>query len=192
MFYVLFAVPAGLLLLLAIPVTLTFRLAWPEGADNDARLCWAFGLVRLRLPTETPAAAPDGRRAAEGGEDTATNAAGILAALRLRAFRRRLLRFAADLWRAFHKDEVSLDLRVGLDDPADTGLLWSILGPASALLSNVRDAALCLRPVFGEPTFELDASGRIRVVPLRLLYLAVALTLSPSIWRGFGRMRSAA
>ena len=38
--------------LLAIPVTVLFRLSWPDVQENDVELQWGFGLVRVRLPTE--------------------------------------------------------------------------------------------------------------------------------------------
>lgn len=187
----LLAVPVVLVALFAIPVTLTFRMAWPENRDNDVRLGWAFGLVKLRLASETTEPTTSGRRAPRSEEGAAKSTVKFIAAFRLPAFRRRVLRLLADVWRAFHMDDVAVGLRVGLDDPADTGQLWSLLGPVSALLSTVSDAALSVQPVFGEATVAVEAEGRVRVVPLRLVYLAAGFVLSPPAWQGFERMRAA-
>lgn len=183
-----------LVALLAIPVTLTFHIAWRDALHSDIALTWAFGLVHLRLPSgeRTP---PAPRRREDNNDHTtrsgAPKPAKLFAAIRVRRFRRRMLRFAADLWRALHKRDLHLHVRLGLGDPAETGQLWGMLGPGAGLLSGVSDASISVEPDFLDATLELDGSGRIRVMPLRLLGLASALLLSPSVWQGLKRMRTA-
>lgn len=189
---------AVLLALLAVPLTLTFRVAWPQGRDNEMRLGWAFGLVQLNAtPGDRQGAAgrrartrpaPGGRRQTQASQARASD---VLAALRVRGLRRRVLRFVGALWRAVHKEAMAVRLRVGLDDPADTGRLWALLGPLHGMLAGLRDASIRLDPEFSRETLELDASGRLRVVPLRLLWLTVALLLSPPVWRALRRLRPA-
>ena len=78
---------------------------------------------------------------------------------------------------------------LGLGDPADTGQLWALMGPVSALSSNLRDAAVHIEPDFNEATLEVDGSGEIRIVPLEFLYLGCGLLVSPSFWRGARLLR---
>lgn len=189
----LLALLAAFLTLLAVPVTLTFRVAWPRGPDNEVRLGWAFGLVRFDA---TPGERKQARTEPEPG-DAQTPQTGylsttdVLAALRVRGLRRRMLRFIGALWRAVHKEATAVRLRIGLDDPADTGRLWALLGPLNGLLPGPGHASIRLDPEFAGETLELDASGRLRVVPLRLLWLMAALLLSPPVWRAFRRLRVA-
>ena len=103
-----------------------------------------------------------------------------------------MIRFIHELWHAIQKRDVSLRIRIGLDDPADTGQLWAILGPVAGMLANVRQASIEIEPEFSVSTFELDSSGTIRIIPLQLLYLILALLLSPAVWRGIRQMRKAA
>ena len=78
-------------------------------------------------------------------------------------------------------------MRIGLGDPADTGLLWAFLGPLSAL--PLRNAELRLEPEFVDPVLELEADGRLLLVPLRFLILAVAFALSPPTIRAWSTLR---
>lgn len=180
--------------LLAIPVTVLFRLSWPDGGDNAVRLHWAFGLVRVRLPTKPSASEPadrdSGRTDKKRPARPSRGKPDIWAAIRQARFRRRMLRFVGDVWAAIHKHDVRLRMRVGLGDPADTGRLWAAFGPVSGVLASVRSVAIHVEPEFQDQTLELAGRGRLRIVPLQLLCLAGALCLSPSIWRGVRAMRT--
>ncbi|MDX1697383.1 MAG: DUF2953 domain-containing protein, partial [Thiohalobacterales bacterium] len=113
-----------------------------------------------------------------------------LAAIRQKSFRRRIIRFAGDIWRALHKSNLSLQIRLGLGDPADTGRLWAVVGPVAGILSNTREASIEVMPEFLESTFEMGGSGEIRVIPLQMIYLTAGLLLSPPFWQGIRRMRA--
>ena len=108
----------------------------------------------------------------------------IFRALRQTAFRRRIILFIHDLWHAVHKRDISLRLRVGLGDPADTGQLWAMLGPVAGMLADTQAASIEIEPEFFDATLELDSSGDIRFIPLQMIYLTVGLLLSPPVWRG--------
>jgi hypothetical protein len=192
---------AVVLALLAIPVTLRFDVAWDRTLRQDVRLLWAFGLVRVKL---APRGAKARERDAEGEmparEKPRTQRAAskrkrkhkrnVLGGLRLARFRRRILRFAGDLWRAVRKEDLSLRVRLGLGDPADTGRLWAVLGPVAGWLATLREASVTIEPEFFEPTLELETHGSISVTPLKILGLLAALSLSPAVWQGLRAMRA--
>ncbi len=83
-------------------------------------------------------------------------------------------------------------IRIGLGDPADTGQLWSIVGPVAGILANSKEVVLEIEPEFFDATFELDGSGNIGIVPLQLIYLIFGVLLSPSVWQGVKQMRKEA
>jgi hypothetical protein len=70
--------------------------------------------------------------------------------------------------------------RIGFDDPADTGRLWGALGPLRVLLAS-RDVRL--EPAFDEPCLRFRAAGRVRLIPVQLLFLTVTFLLSPPVVR---------
>lgn len=185
-----------LIVLLAVPVGVDYRCDWQQGFRGEASLQWLFGLVRLRLAPSRAGKPAGGKKRAKAEPASKPKKArkkrDLLAALRQKAFRQRMLRFARDLWHAFRKRDLQLRIRVGLGDPADTGRLWALFGPLSGLLSNVEDASIELEPDFVDTVFELDSRGSVSVIPLQLLYLVLGLLLSPPFWRGMRRMRRAA
>ncbi len=173
--------------LLAIPVWVSYTVSWHRILRADATVQWAFGLVNVKIPgrVENP-------KIKKGRQGRSKNSRGnILIAVRQTAFRRRILRFSRDLWRALRKQDVNLKIRLGLGDPADTGQLWAVCGPLAGALASAPDVATTIEPDFLDQTLELDSSGQVRVIPLQVLYLIAALMLSPSVWRGVRQMRVA-
>lgn len=182
-----------IVILLAMPVTLTYQLSWKQTLSADLRLIWAFGLVRADVSPDPAKPKPDKPEAAvpkagRKGRYSRKNS-NYLAAIRQPSFRRRLLRFMSDLWGAIHKQNVRLLVRMGLGDPADTGQLWAVLGPLSGMLARLRDIRVLIEPDFLDPTFEVDSSGTIRLIPLQFAVLVLGLLFSPPIWRGMMLMR---
>lgn len=180
-----------IVILLAMPVTLTYRYSWAETQSADVRLDWAFGLVHADVTPdlvndETEAA----RRKAGWWRRSKDGKANVMVAIRLPAFRRRILRFVSDVWRAIHKKNVQLMVRLGLGDPADTGRLWAVLGPLSGMLASLRDVRITIEPDFIDATLDIDSSGTIRIVPLQLVAILIGLAFSPPVWRGIMLMRS--
>lgn len=182
-----------LIALLAIPLTLNFQLSWKHVFERDIKLQWAFGLVRLRIPFRQPKSpSPQGEaleQRIDRLERSYSKRQNFFAVVRQKTFRRRIIRFISDLWHTVHKRNLTLRIRVGLGDPADTGQLWGILGPVAGILANVQEASITIEPEFLDATFELNSSGSIRIIPLQMVCLAVALLLSPTIWRGIRQMR---
>jgi hypothetical protein len=186
-----------LLVLLAVPLSLSYRLCWPQPGRGRVTLEWGFGLLRLQLPMTSPAPVADvdiarkkppvaPRKRSRRRPRPSVN---LFSLWRQPAFRQRLMRYLRDCWRALHKQGLQLRLRIGLDDPADTGQLWGMMGPLAALLANSRELALTLEPEFEAETFELESSGTIVFSPLQMLYLTVALLLSPALWQGLRQLR---
>ena len=119
----------------------------------------------------------------------AAGGATSLATLRQAAFRGRVYRLAGDLVRAIHVHRVRLRMRLGLGDPADTGLLWAVVGPVNAV-AQWRDVDVRIEPDFLEPVLELHAEGGVEIVPLRFVLLAIGFALSPPTIRAWRTLRS--
>jgi hypothetical protein len=183
------------LALLAIPINLVYQVSWREQLHIKVQLGWLFGLVSFQLPSSQAKKSPAGtekqvkrtqrKNVKTGGKSNP------LAALRLRSFRQRVIKFVRDLWLAIHKRDVYVRIRLGLADPADTGRLWSVVGPVSALLANNQAVQLDIQPEFTDTILELDSGGNIRLVPLQILALLLGLCLSPPFWQGMRQMRKA-
>lgn len=183
-----------LLLLLAIPISLTFAVSLKEKVQGDFELRWAFGLVRIRNPSfasNIRASKPKKRKRKQVRSDRpARPGKNFIAVIQQRSFRRRIYKYGRELWRAVRKRDINFRLRVGFDDPADTGLLWAVFGPLSVMLSNMRETVIAIEPIFHETLFEFEGRGNIRLVPLHVLYLTLGLIFSPSVWQAARRLRA--
>jgi hypothetical protein len=81
--------------------------------------------------------------------------------------------------------DFSLRMRLGLDDPADTGLLWALLGTASAFVP------MDVAPDFTGETLEVDTQGNVRIVPVQLAWITARFALSPATVRAAWAWRRA-
>jgi hypothetical protein len=193
---VLLGVLIGLAALLAIPIGFAFRLERVEALAGELAIRWLFGLVRFRV--RIPGARRERAKEPDAGRKPArerprrrrrTGPAEIVAVLRDAAFRDRVQRLARDLLRAAHVTGLRLRMRLGLGDPADTGLLWAFLGPLGALAGGLRGADVRLEPEFLDEVLEMHAEGRTWFVPLQLLALALSFALSPASVRAWRTLR---
>lgn len=177
-------------LLLAVPLTVNFHLLWSQGLTGHVRLGWANGRLHTDIPIQ-PGASKDQSTPKRKERKRKTGPSGLNAKtlLRDKSFRDRVVGYLHNTWEAIEKRDLKLFIRVGLDDPADTGILWSVLGPLSAILATNRNSDIALQPDFLDPVFEMQSSGMIRIIPLQLLYLTIGLLLSPTIWSGIYRAR---
>lgn len=185
------AVLFGLLVLLfAVPLELAFRLERVEVFNGQITIRWLFGLLRFRIPI--PGAETTPRIEAAKPKKPARRGARphAIAVFRQAAFRRRVWRLVTDLLGAAHLRELHLRLRLGLGDPADTGWLWALVGPLSVAAQSLRNAEVRIEPEFMDEAFELHADGRLLLVPLQFLVLAVGFALSPASLRAWWSLRA--
>ncbi len=181
-------------ILLAMPVTLTYQLSWKQTLSARFRLNWAFGLVRADVSPDLAKPAADTPEAASGRASRWRKSKGrkinFMAAIRQPAFRRRMLQFLTDVWRGVRKKNVQLLVRMGLGDPADTGQLWAVLGPLSGMLTRPGEVRIAIEPDFLDSTLDVYSSGTIRMIPLQIAIIALGLLLSPPVWQGVMLMRA--
>lgn len=178
----------------AVPVEVVIRLERHDGrGEAGGTVFWLFGLARIPL-------GEGGRRARAARKRTKVRrrrgkrhaARRFAAVLATEGFQTRLLGLAHDLLRRFHIRELSLRVRLGLDDPADTGRLWALVGPLAGTLALLPVARIAVEPQFASAAFDLDMRSRVRVIPLRLLFAVLAFALSPGTVRALRAVRTAA
>ena len=174
--YIVAGIVLFVLLVLSIPVDMAFDVGWPGGARSRMRVGWLFGLLgkefgRSRKKPEERASKrkKKKRRAKPSFSLLATEgvAGGLL------KLSRRILRGV----RVRHLDA---RLGIGLDDPADTGLLYSALWPLLGPLTYNSSANVRLELSFEGPTLDLTARGQIRVFPIQMVWYVLLFALSPA------------
>ncbi len=176
-------------LLLSIPVDLAFSYERGEGSRWRMRIGWLFGLIGKELgggkkdreKKHKEMKAKKGRGSFRGP----------LAVFRARGFSGRLLLLARRLVRSVQVRDVDVEFQVGTGDPAETGLLFGVIGPSAALARSGFSSNIRIEPNFVEETFEGHARGAVRVYPIKLIPPLVALALSPATFRGVRALRRA-
>lgn len=172
--------------LLAVPVEFAFSVRRRETFDGAFVIGWLFGAVRAPIPLKGSAKpSPVKKKTKKKGKWS--GGLNGLAVIRNGAFRRRTIRLARDIFGAMNVSGLILRARVGLDDPADTGMLWGAAGPLAGVLAGTRRADITIQPEFAYEVFELDGEGNVRLVPLRLIFIVARYLASPvtvrMIWK---------
>ena len=89
------------------------------------------------------------------------------------------MKFIKRMLRASHAQNLYLRLRIGLGDPADTGLLWAVMGPLSGMLKNLQGASIEIDPEFIDEVLELESHGQFRLIPIQFIVLIIVFIFSP-------------
>lgn len=168
--YVVIGLVVLCLLILAIPVEVAFEFAVPGEPKPKLRVGWLFGLVSKEPP-------------ARKAQEKKKNIRSLLALLRVKGLPDRLMTLGSQLVRCIHFKRLDADLALGLDEPADTGLLCAAAWPAIGYLNSLRSVKVTFQPCFFEPILEIRASGAVRVFPLKMAGSVLRLLFSPPVWR---------
>lgn len=159
-----------LLLLLALPVDLRFSLRKDDTVAYRAELRLLFGLLSVDLGKQErkaeETAAPK-RKSVQPHPGSLFGSEGSI---------HRLIRLIRDLMRSVRIRELKLHGRIGLGDPAYTGVLFGLLHP---LLLPGRD--ITLQADFQEAVFEGHCSGELRLFPIRVIGSLLAFAVSSAI-----------
>jgi hypothetical protein len=170
----------GLLGLLAVPVDLRF--AFGAAARSHLEVAWGFGLWRGVLRGRPGSAQGGSRR--RWSEPAAW----------VRAWREGLDERVPPLLRSLRRGvrvrEVKLRARVGLGDPADTGMLVGFAAPLLGVARAAPRLDLRLEPDFTREVLEGEAQGQLRAFPLLVLPPLLRFALSPSTVRAVRALRA--
>lgn len=205
------AVLLSVLMLLAIPVTISFSVVRREELSGSITFGWLFGLLRVtpsipagtgrkrkrRRPDRAAAESdgpggPDEPGGPDGPEAPSTRPAAegkrapaerLVRVLRTRGFVRTVLRFMRDMARCVRFVSLHVAGRFGLDNPFDTGRLWGTFCAFTGFLHGVERVRLRIEPDFDEAVFELDGRGEIRIIPATLFLPFIRFVLAPATLR---------
>ncbi|MEW6142084.1 MAG: DUF2953 domain-containing protein [Chloroflexota bacterium] len=183
---VLFGLIALAVICLSIPLALSYEAEWHgRRARVKLKVLWLFERVGWDLPRAVKKVgkrAPERRRERRPGK-RGPSGRSVLAILRTRGLFPQVGRFFRDLIHSFEFRDFRLELRAGLDDPYDTGMLFAYAGPASVMLYQLAPGRVSIQPVFNGAAFEGASSGVLRLWPVRVVGAALKLALSPPAFR---------
>ncbi len=180
---------SSLIVLLAIPLTIVFSIHRNNGTQGLIRFGWLFGLVRFQLtlphdsgdksePESTSRPSKEIKARSTRSRKKKRNTQSLYDLLSQPIFRQRVMQFIRDVVAATHARDLFFHRRIGTGDPADTGRLWSIIGPLAGLLRNIKNVDAYIEPEFMEPLLEIETHGRFRLIPIQFIYLLIRFLLS--------------
>jgi Protein of unknown function (DUF2953) len=94
-----------------------------------------------------------------------------------------LTRFLGRLVGAVRVRRLAADLRLGLEDPADTGRLFGFLAPLALGLDRFRRLDVRVLPDFGGPVVAGRAEAVLTLYPFRVAAALLLLVFSPQAFR---------
>jgi hypothetical protein len=176
---------AGLtiLLLLSIPIEMAVNLQTPAAAKIRVRLIWLFGLVEIRLSRPKPKPGKDARKQTKKLREGASVDPRIFLALRTQGLPAAAGRLMRRLLAAISMRDCALNVRFGLDDPADTGIVLGAAAPAMSLLGAWSGNRFSAEADFNEEILEVNGQMTIRIYPIRIVGASAMFLLSPPVLR---------
>ena len=154
------------ILVLCVPLDIALRIDVPGRPKFRVKLAWLFGLVSKEVregkkPEETERAAEGERKPGRKKRFKV-----IFQLLRTKGLLRQFKRLIGDVLRCLKLRDLAVNFRVGFDNPADTGLLFALIGPATFWLSPSFPGQIRLEPSFAdEAVCEGYLRGTVRLSP---------------------------
>ena len=168
-----------IILVLCIPLDLTFYVNISESPKFKGRLLWFFGLVDrdLKKAEGKPKKKEIPVRVRQKPRQK-ISASTIFQILRTRGLFSQLRRLVVGIFRSFKVKELAANIKLGLENPADTAMLFAVTGTLNFLLSLL-PYQINIQPSFdGDITFEAYLQGATRLWPILLILAALKFLFS--------------
>ncbi len=160
------------------------------------KLSWLFGLVKTEVskkkrPEEKKTTAEHKRKPGAWGRDARV----IFEVLRTKGMLRQITRLLRSILRRLKIRDLVANLKIGLDNPADTGLLFAFIAPVN-LLTSFLPYQIKVEPSFtGDAFLQGHFFGAVRMQPIHLIAplagfafslptIRAIKTLALSKWKG--------
>ena len=161
---------ALVIFVLSVPLDLKFQLNTCRSPKFRMRLLWFFGLIdkELKKTEQKPKQKKPARKKGRRGDFK--KAGTFFQILRTRGLLKQLWQLVRDILSRFKIREIGINLRIGLDNPADTGMLFAIVAPANYFLGSCLHKDINIQPSYdNDATFEGCLHGAVRVQPIRFI-----------------------
>ena len=161
-------------LVLCVPLDLAFHVDVYGRPKFSLRLVWLFGLISPELgkgkkKPEEKKRVVEGKRKPPDRRRRAKAVKVIFEILRIKGLLRQLIKLLRDVIGSFRIRELGANFRVGFDNPADTGLIFAVIGPATHFLGSSRFHGVRIEPSFDEAVCEGYLQGAVGLQPVRLI-----------------------
>ncbi|MFQ6122373.1 MAG: hypothetical protein ACE5LA_04860 [Dehalococcoidales bacterium] len=159
-----------LILVLCVPLDVVLQADVYGRPKFRLRLSWLFGLVSKEITKRKKLEEKRAVKEKQKLRDRRKGVRVIFEILRTRGLLGQLRRFLTDLLSRLRIRELGADFSMGLDNPADAGLLFALIGPAIPFLGSSRFHEIRLEPSSENGALlEGYSYGVARVRPIQLV-----------------------
>ena len=157
-------------LILSVPLDFVFDISARKSPSFSFRLLWLFGLVDTDLKKSEGKSEQKKKSSKEKPKKRPKIRAGtIYQVLQIRGLYNHIIRFLRGVLHSFKIKYLKINMRIGLEDPSDTGLLFAITAPANYLFSYL-PYDFSFQPSFeSETILEGNLKGDLRLKPIKLV-----------------------
>ena len=159
------------ILLLCIPVKLDFTADFGPARRFRINIVWLFGLVHLspKRRGKRDRAVSLVKKGRASPSDRLQQLRTILRIVRIKGLTRQFLKLLTSFLKAIRFRQVGVDMNVGLGDPGDTGMLFSIIGPVTPFLSQYAPFPVSIQPLLADdPGISGRSWGSLNLQPIRI------------------------
>jgi len=177
---------AGLIILvLCVPLDATLNIDTFGRPKFRLSLVWLFGLISKELSRKKKR--PEEKREITKEKPKKKRGIGfntILKILRSKGLLRRLKGLVRDVFGQLKIRELGVNLKLGLDNPADTGFLFALIGSTTPFLNLPSQYQISVQPSFyDEAVFEGYLRGALRLQPIKLVGPFMKFVFSLAVFR---------
>ncbi|OGO22928.1 MAG: hypothetical protein A2144_02595 [Chloroflexi bacterium RBG_16_50_9] len=172
-------------LALSVPLDLGVSVDMSGRPKFRMRLKWFFGLISGEIGKKEDKT-EDEEKGVKGRRKPGKKGPGVrtmLEILRTRGLLRRVRLLLKDIFRLIRIKDLAADLKVGLGDPAGTGVLFAIMGPLHFFLSSSLSDRVKVQFVADEAVLEGSLHGSLRLQPILLIPPMLRFIISRPVLR---------
>ena len=189
--YIVAGIVLFILLVSSIPVDMAFEVGRPGAARSRMRVGWLFGLFGKEFSGRRKEFNPGKKKPKEREpkrKKKKRSAKPFLSLLVTKGVARGLLKLSRRILSGVKVRHLDARLGIGLDDPADTGMLYAALWPVLVPITCNSSANVRMELSFEEPALDLTARGQIRVFPIHMVWSVLLFALSTAGLRAMKQM----
>jgi hypothetical protein len=168
-----------IVLLLCIPLDLIFSITINESPTYKIRLLWFFGWIDRELRKNEDASKKKKiTTKATQKPKRRICASTVYRILRTRGLWTQFRRLVVGIFKSLNIKELTGHLKIGLENPADTGFFYAVAAPINFLLSLL-PYSIKIYPTFdSDMVFEAHAQGITRLHPIVVIFTMLKFLFS--------------
>jgi len=159
-----------LVFLLSVPLYIVLQADVCDKPKVRLRYSWLFGLVKREITKKKQKPSGETADAVSGKKQHRGDIKLVLRVLKTKGVLKLFKELLKDLLSCFNLRNLVAEFRIGLGDPATTGLLFAFVGPVVAFLHPPRVNRILLEPCFdADIVFQGYSRGTVSLQPIKLV-----------------------